>query len=352
MPSIPLIVAVILCHFSDVFSQGTWLDLQSIEDPELKDLASTLPSIVLQGKAPATIKKYGGAFGRWKRWVAGRPEVSVLPAKPIHVALYLSYLAQVAKTPAPLEEAVNALSWVHRMATVEDITAHPLVQQVLAGAKRLLAHKTVKKEPITVEHLQSMVEKFGGKEAGLADVRALTFCLLGFAGFLRFDELSRLRLCDISLHQEHMELFIESSKTDQLRQGAVVVIARTGTNLCPVAMLERYMAMAALLPGESDSFLFRGITQTKNGSKLREKGGLSYTTVREAVLAKLEAIGLDKRQYGLHSLRAGGASAAANAGVPDRMFKRHGRWRSENAKDGYVKDSLDNRLQVSKKIGL
>ena len=278
----------------------------------------------------------------------------MLPAKPMHVALYLSYLLQVAKTSAPLEEAVNALSWVHRMATVEDIAAHPLVQHVLAGAKRLLAHKTTKKEPITVEHLESLVEKFGNKDASLADIRALTFCLLGFAGFLRFDELSRLRLCDISLHQEYMELFIESSKTDHLRQGAVVVIACTGTNLCPVAMLERYMAMASVSAGESNSFLSRRITQTKNGSKLRENGGLSYTTIREAVLAKLEAIGLDKCQYGLHSLRAGGggASVAANAGVPDRMFKRHGRWHSENAKDGYIKDSLDSRLQVSKKIGL
>ena len=63
-------------------------------------------------------------------------------------------------------------------------------------------------------------------------------------------------------------------------------------------MLERYMAMAALLSGECDSFLFRGITQTKNGSKLREKRGLSYTTVREAVLGKLEAIGLDKGKSG------------------------------------------------------
>ena len=60
----------------------------------------------------------------------------------MHVALYLSYLSQVAKTPAPLEEAVNALSWVHRMATVEDITVHP---QVLTGTRRLLAHKTTKK---------------------------------------------------------------------------------------------------------------------------------------------------------------------------------------------------------------
>lgn len=79
---------------------------------------------------------------------------------------------------------------------------------------------------------------------------------------------------------------------------------------------------------------------------------MSYTTVRKTVLEKFEAIGLDKRQYGLHSLRAGGATAAANAGVPDRMFKRHGRWRSENAKDGYVEDSLTSRLQVSKAIGL
>ena len=51
----------------------------------------------------------------------------------------------------------------------------------------------------------------------------------------------------------------------------------------------------------------------------------------------LKELGLDPKQFGLHSLRGGGASAAANAGVPDRWFKRHGRWISENAKDGYIK---------------
>jgi hypothetical protein len=43
-----------------------------------------------------------------------------------------------------------------------------------------------------------------------------------------------------------------------------------------------------------------------------------------------------------------GATAAYNFGVPDRLFKRHGRWRSENAKDGYVKDSFNDLLFVSK----
>jgi len=48
----------------------------------------------------------------------------------------------------------------------------------------------------------------------------------------------------------------------------------------------------------------------------------------------------------------GGATAAANAGVPNRLFKRHGQWKSENVKDGYIKDSIESRLQVSKKLGL
>ena len=44
----------------------------------------------------------------------------------------------------------------------------------------------------------------------------------------------------------------------------------------------------------------------------------------------------DISAIGTHSLRNGGATAAANAGVPDRLFKRHGRWASEPAKHGYV----------------
>ena len=70
------------------------------------------------------------------------------------------------------------------------------------------------------------------------------------------------------------------------------------------------------------------------------------------MLEMLSAIGLDRRQFGLHSLRAGSASAAANASVPDRLFKRHGRWHSENAKDGYVKGRMEDRLEVSHRIGL
>ena len=74
--------------------------------------------------------------------------------------------------------------------------------------------------------------------------------------------------------------------------------------------------------------------------------------MREILLAELEAIGLNKKNFGLHSLRSGGTSAAANGGVKDRLFKRHGRWKSEKAKYGYVKNDLHALLSVSKSLGL
>jgi hypothetical protein len=59
------------------------------------------------------------------------------------------------------------------------------------------------------------------------------------------------------------------------------------------------------------------------------------------LLNTVDHIDLDKTKLGLHSLRSGGATAAAAAQVEDRLFKKHGRWKSEKAiKDGYVKENL------------
>ena len=76
---------------------------------------------------------------------------------------------------------------------------------------------------------------------------------------------------------------------------------------------------------------------------------LSYSRRKEIVLEGLKKIGLNPKQFGLHSLRAGGTTSAANNGVPDRLF---GRWRSENAKDGYVMDDLRSLLSVSLSLGI
>ena len=61
----------------------------------------------------------------------------------------------------------------------------------------------------------------------------------------------------------------------------------------------------------------------------------------------LDKLVLIKKNFGLHSLRSGGATAAANNGISDRLFKRHGRWRLEKVKDSYVKDNIDALISVT-----
>lgn len=336
---------------ADVFSHGIWPDVHELVDPELRELAESLPSIVLRSKAPSTVKKYAGAFSRWKRWATSKASVAVFPAKPLQVALYLSSLIKSAKTSAPVEEAVNALSWAHTLAVVENPTDHPLVKQVLAGGKRILAHKTSKKEPITPEILKQLHDSLFSKDVSLSQVRTMAICLLGYAGFFRFSELVSLKESDVFFYPDHIEVFVESSKTDQYREGAWVPIARTNSDICPVSMMERYFNLAGI-KGDPDKYLFRGLSKTKDGYRLRPTGSISYTRVRELLVEALKDVGLDPKEFGIHSLRSGGATAAANAGVPDRWFKRHGRWLSENAKDGYVKDKLEDRLSVTRQLGL
>ncbi len=54
---------------------------------------------------------------------------------------------------------------------------------------------------------------------------------------------------------------------------------------------------------------------------------------------------------GVHSLRASGTSAAAEAGIDEVLLKVHGRWRSDAVR-GYIKESVRSRLTASKNLGL
>ena len=290
------------------------------------------------------------AFQRWKRWASSRTEVSVFPVQEVHFALYLQHLGEVAKSKSAIEEAVNAISWVHQISGLPAITESPFVRATLSGLQRRLARPKVRKEPVTVDMLSALVDSFGPSPS-LSDVRLAAIVLLSFAAFLRYDEISKLLCRDINFAADHMSVHIRSSKTDQYRQGDSVLVARTGSKTCPVTMLERYYKMGSVSQSSSLS-LFRGITKTKHGERLRATGSLSYSRMRELFLKKINELGYDAGKFGLHSLRSGGASAAANAGVADRLFKRHGRWRSEAAKDGYVKDSQQSLMSVSKSLEL
>ena len=73
------------------------------------------------------------------------------------------------------------------------------MKSTLAGAQRLLAHQTTKKEPITVSQLEQLVASKAISIASLHNIRSVVICLLAFAAFLRFDELAKLVRSDVKM---------------------------------------------------------------------------------------------------------------------------------------------------------
>lgn len=109
----------------DVVSQGTWTLLNELEDPELKSFASRLPTTILHSHADSTVRKYLGAFRRWKKWAAAY-SFDAIPAKPHQFVLYLQHLSEVSKSKAAVEEACNATSWMHACAGLPSLMSDHL----------------------------------------------------------------------------------------------------------------------------------------------------------------------------------------------------------------------------------
>jgi hypothetical protein len=64
---------------------------------------------------------------------------------------------------------------------------------------------------------------------------------------------------------------------------------------------------------------------------------LSYPAALKAFKNLVKKFGLDPAQFALHSMRAGGATDAFNAGVAPHVIDKHGRWKSEYTKFRYFR---------------
>ena len=122
-------------------------------------------------------------------------------------------------------------------------------------------------------------------------------------------------------------------------------------------MLSRYFALAGILP-HSDEYIFRTTNSFKGHStKSVINKPISYSRCGEIIKETLAKVGEDLQLYSTHSMRSGGTTAMAHAKTDNpvessRLLRLQGRWRSENTKDLYIKDSTVNRLLLTKSLNL
>ena len=194
---------------------------------------------------------------------------------------------------------------MHETAGLASPTDSSLVVAVRDASKRILGTaRSNRKEPITPELLKTIV---GGADLSNAlELRNVCLYLLCFAGFLRFDDVSRIKRNRISFHSGYMSIKVEKSKNDQLRQGDEVLIAKGEGTACPVRILEEYLNRFNIDP-QSDQFIFRRLIKTKKSYKLASNNKpIGYSTFRDHLRKTLRGFVPDPQVYGTHSFRSGG----------------------------------------------
>lgn len=133
------------------------------------------------------------------------------------------------------------------------------------------------------------------------------YAVFGASGAFRADELQRCRLCDVDILPDGLVIYLDTAKGDQERKGSVVYIPRADIEgLCPVALFERWIALAGIREPE---VLFPRI----DGEAIDRLRGIDPQAGRRAIRRLAEALGL-KGRWSTRSMRRGFCTSAAQAG--------------------------------------
>ena len=142
---------------------GIWRDPTALTDPSLtSEIPALLDLVTFQSTLHLT-KVYGTGWSRWRNWATSKIGVPVIPAKPLHVALFVSELhkASVANNTgfSTIQSVIYSIKWAHNLAGIEDCpTGHRLVKSSLEGARRILARPVQPKKPLQLDTVEKIAE--------------------------------------------------------------------------------------------------------------------------------------------------------------------------------------------------
>ena len=301
------------------------------------------------------MQKYRSGWLKWRPWAASKIGVQIIPAKPLHVALFISELTVISVNNntgiSSIESVLYGIKWAHSLAgIVECSTSHPLVKSSLEDARRKFARPVQPKEPLSVDTVCKIADHYISSSS-LGVIRFLFILLVGLAGFYRMGEIRTLSVKDVSISSEYMSVFVLKRKNDQYREVHTSLLARSHKATCPVSITERLLK---LLPSstESSSLLVRRIVKSKSKEYFHATKGVSYTTLREEFRKYVELFVDDIASYGTHSIKSGAASNPACRSISADLLDMHAGWKCAISKKRYIKHTVNDRLKVARSIAL
>ena len=194
--------------------------------------------------------------------------------------------------------------------------AAPQLALVLRGVKWSLGIQArASRLPITVDVLRLLVSSLPQTcESRFECLLFQAMFCTAFFGFFRIGEITSaseepVTLGDVRMEGDQLVLRLCCSKTDPYHRGCDVVIGSSGTSLCAVSAVQKYLAYRGKKLGtpQATAPLFAG----PSGEPV------SWEQLAKVLKASVKAAGIaDAEQYSGHSFRIGAATTAGQQGVP------------------------------------
>ncbi|WLR96572.1 site-specific integrase [Shinella sumterensis] len=290
-------------------------------DQPLQGLSTPVRDFISSSIAPATKRAYAADLAVYE--ASGRE----IPSSPQDVAEYLAEKAGIYAV-ATLRRHLATISKAHRAIGARDPVKSELIASTMRGIRRTFGVAQRQAKALLRDDLFATLDKLGERPK---DARDRALLLLGFATAMRRSELVALDVADVKFVTNGMLVTIRRSKTDQEAQGRTIAVPFGRTRHCPVATLKDWLELAERREGP----IFVYIDKHGNLSSWR----ISGEAVSHVVKTRIAAAGYDPILFSGHSLRAGFATSAAQAGASTHKIRQVTGHRSDASLARYIRDA-------------
>lgn len=330
-------------------------------------LSEALVDLISLARKPSTFKKHAGYFLSWVKYAQSKG-LQLLPIPPMGFANYLMAAAQEDNTASPTISRCDAASFFSDLSNTTSPMQHSLCRTIKEAIKRRLGIRGKKKLPLLHEQVSAIITRQLQQSHTLYTVVTCFRIATMYEGCLRWHDLSQLKFGDIIITKTFLRIFISQAKTDAYRKGQWVTLAATTNRFSAYTLLAQVLDTLALLWTRASEEMRRTFLRLPHALATPKFLPLSdiplifyidqksqtpdFTACTQYpqflhTLQEWAAVeGLVKQDIGTHSLRRGLASDWALVGIPDRLRRSQGRWKSEIVADGYIDESINIQMQL------
>ena len=342
-------------------------------------LPSGALEILAEGdQSNSTANAYAPYVDKWSQWCS-KKEIADFPPDPWNFSVYLLEAATNDKTAAPTNNRRNAMAWACARMGMRSVTQDDFVVSAVRALHVRLGVRKLQKEPFLPEYVRSVFERHAApRDAELTTLlNVMRIATMVEAG-LRWDDLSSVSFGSLCCFEGAVRIFCAQTKTDSHREGQWATLVASGAPEAAVQLIQcvqdRLMSMWAEFPldirrkllganslvdpANDESFLeevsmacvLRHVTWDGRAALFPQLGfrqlasSGDFSKVLKGWAAEL---GLDPNAFASHSGKIGCIHGASAAGIPDRMIRQMGRWRSEVMVAHYLGEARTTRELVA-----